>query len=82
MTPEMVNGLPVVALVKLPDTPGMLPCRHVVVCRDERYPEERGYVVRATAWQDPFGWVALTGFYCLAWGQALDMMTERAKVTR
>jgi hypothetical protein len=85
VTPATVCGLPVVALVKLPEVDGYLPHRHVVVCRVS--PEDHGepgpYVLWMAAWDASYQggqWVVTgSGRYDLAWSRALDLMIERGK---
>lgn len=82
--PAAVSGLPVVAMVKLPDTPGMLPHRHVVVCEVEAASgDDRSFVLWVVAWNAGYNggqWtVTSSGRYDLPFGRALDLMVQRAK---
>ncbi len=80
MTPERINHLPVVAMVRLPDRDGLLRHRHVVVCRDDSMGEGHEYVVWRIAWQDGAGWVVThSGRYDLPWDRALDLMIQKGR---
>lgn len=80
MSPHAVNGLAVIALVRLPDIAGLLPHRHVVVC--EMDDEPRSYVVWIVAWSAHYQggqWtVAGSGRYDLTLPRALEFMVHRA----
>ena len=88
MTPGTVNGLPVVALVKLPEVAGFLPHRHVVVCEfgPDDIREPYSCVVWVVAWNAAYQggqWTVTTsGQYDLTFPRALDVMVERAKDAR
>jgi hypothetical protein len=86
MMPAIVNGLPVIALVKLPEVAGYLPHRYVTVC--EFGPDDIGgtCVVWTVAWNDRYQggqWVVTgSGRYDLTWSRAIDLMTEQARDAR
>lgn len=77
--PSAVNGWPVVALAVLPDLPGYLPHRTVVVCRAD----DGSHVLWTVAWNAAYQggqWtVTGSGRYDLTLVRALDVMVTRAK---
>ena len=80
-TPAVVNGLPVVAMVAIPDVAGHLPSRHVVAVRDDFH---RTYIVWQVAWNAAYQggtWtVEGSGRYDIAsLIRAIDVVAKRAK---
>jgi len=78
MMPEVVCGLPVVAMVMIPDAPGHLPDRHVVVCAVDDRGQDGPYVVWTVAYEGGGAVVCGSGRHDLAWPRALEVMVSRA----
>jgi hypothetical protein len=82
--PAVINGQPVVGMVKLPPADGFLPHRHVVICENRSIARATDYTVWTVAWQQhgelPGEWVVTgSGRYELpTLDRALFTMCERA----
>lgn len=82
--PAEINGFPVVASIRLPDAPGMLPMAHVVVCRQKTRDgfddagDNHAHVVWFVAWHETQGWTAHHGHYDMPRDRALRLMLEKA----
>lgn len=78
--PESVNGCPVVLAVMLPDAPGHIYGRHVVIVRDHGViPDEHSFTVWTVVPREGYWEVTGSGQYNCKWDRAVDVMAERCK---
>lgn len=78
VTPDKVCGLPVVAMIKIPDAAGHLPDRHAVVCQVDDEGRDGPYVVWTVTYAAGQWAVTGSGRYELPWQRALVIMLDRA----